>query len=147
MARKQQTKENHTGKLLSDYTPEERKELAKKANEKSQRSKRVKRAAKDILADLLASDSTDKDVAAIVEGKGIEATEHATLLFNMMKRANKSAQMAELLHKLTGDLQESPTQNITIVNQLSDEQLQQQINQLRGNDGMIDVTPEPPKIE
>jgi hypothetical protein len=65
----------------------------------------------------------------------------------MTKRANKSANMAELVFRLTGDLQESPQQNITIVNQLSDEQLQQQINQLRGNDGMIDVTPEPPALE
>jgi hypothetical protein len=55
--------------------------------------------------------------------------------------------MAELVFKLTGDLQEMPQQNITIVNQLSDEQLQAQINQLRGNDGCIDITPEPPKLE
>jgi hypothetical protein len=55
--------------------------------------------------------------------------------------------MAEVVFKLSGDLQEQPQQNITIVNQLSDEQLQAQINQLRGNDGIIDITPEPPKLE
>ena len=65
----------------------------------------------------------------------------------MTKKASKSANMAELVFKLTGDLQEQPQQNITIVNQLSDEQLQQQLNQLRGNDGCINVTPEPPKLE
>jgi hypothetical protein len=147
MAKRVQTKENHTGKIMSDYTPEERSALAKKGNAQAQKRKRTKRAARDILLDLLASDSTDKETANIVMDKGVEGTELATLLFNMTKKASKSAQMAEVVFKLSGDLQEQPQQNITIVNQLSDEQLQQQINQLRGNDGMIDVTPEPPKIE
>jgi hypothetical protein len=147
MAKRVQTKENHTGKIMSDYTPEERSALAKKGNAQAQKRKRTKRAARDILLDLLASDSTDKETANIVMDKGVEGTELATLLFNMTKKASKSAQMAEVVFKLSGDLQEQPQQNITIVNQLSDEQLQQQINQLRGNDSMIDVTPEPPKIE
>jgi hypothetical protein len=147
MAKRVQTKDNHTGKLLSDYTPEERRELQIKGQAKGVQRKRTRRAAKDILLDLLHSDSTDKDTAAMVMDKGVEGTELATLLLNMTKRANKSANMAELVFRLTGDLQESPQQNITIVNQLSDEQLQAQINQLRGNDGMIDVTPEPPKLE
>jgi hypothetical protein len=147
MAKRVQTKDNHTGKIMSDYSPEERSALAKKGNAQAQKRKRTKRAARDILLDLLASDSTDKETANIVMDKGVEGTELATLLFNMTKKASKSAQMAEVVFKLSGDLQEQPQQNITIVNQLSDEQLQQQINQLRGNDGMIDVTPEPPKIE
>jgi hypothetical protein len=147
MARRIQTKENHTGKLMTDYSPEERSAIAKKGNAQAQKRKRTRRAAKDILLDILASDSTDKDIANIVMDKGVEGTELATLLFNMTKKASKSAQMAEVVFKLSGDLQDQPQQNITIVNQLSDEQLQQQINQLRGNDGMIDVTPEPPKIE
>ena len=147
MAKRQQTKEKHTGKLLNEYTPAERKALAKRANEKSQQRKRTRRAAKDILLDLLHSDSTDKDTAAMVMDKGVEGTELATLLLNMTKRANKSANMAELVFRLTGDLQESPQQNITIVNQLTDEQLQRQIADLRGQGGMIDITPEPPKLE
>ena len=84
---------------------------------------------------------------AIAIKKGVEPSELATLLINMTRKASKSAQMAELVFKLTGDLQEQPQQNITIVNQLTDEQLQRQINDLRGNDGMIDITPEPPKLE
>jgi hypothetical protein len=147
MAKRVQTKDNHTGKIMSDYSPEERSALAKKGNAQAQKRKRTKRAARDILLDLLASDSTDKETANIVMDKGVEGTELATLLFNMTKKASKSAQMAEVVFKLSGDLQEQPQQNITIVNQLSDEQLQAQINQLRGNDGMIDITPEPPKIE
>jgi hypothetical protein len=147
MARRIQTKENHTGKIMSDYTPEERSALAKKGNAQAQKRKRTRRAARDILLDILASDSTDKDIANIVMDKGVEGTELATLLYNMTKKASKSAQMAEVVFKLSGDLQEQPAQNITIVNQLSDEQLQHKINELRGNDGMIDVTPEPPKLE
>jgi transcriptional/translational regulatory protein YebC/TACO1 len=131
---------------MSDYTPEERSALAKKGNAQAQKRKRTRRAARDILLDILASDSTDKDIANIVMDKGVEGTELATLLYNMTKKASKSAQMAEVVFKLSGDLQEQPAQNITIVNQLSDEQLQRQINELRGNDDIIDVTPEPPDL-
>jgi hypothetical protein len=55
--------------------------------------------------------------------------------------------MAELVFKLTGDLQEAPQQNITIVNQLSDEQLLQERQKILGGQDMIDVTPRPPELE
>jgi hypothetical protein len=122
------------------------KELAQKAAAISHEKRRKRRAAKDILLDILHSDSTDKELSALANNKGIEPTELATLLLNMTKRAGKSANMAELVFKLTGDLEQAPQQNITIVNQLSDEQLQRQINELRGNDDIIDVTPEPPDL-
>ena len=138
---------NYGGKLLGDYAPEEKHELAVQAGKASGETRRKRRAAKDILMDILHSNSTDKDLANIAKDKGIEGTELATLLIAMTKKASKSANMAELVFKLTGDLQEQPQQNITIVNQLSDEQLQRQINELRGNDGYIDITPEPPKLE
>jgi hypothetical protein len=138
---------NYQGKTTKDFSLEERHEIALRAGTKSGEARRKRRAARDILLDILHSNSTDKDLANIVKDKGIEGTELATLLMAMTKKASKSANMAELVFKLTGDLQEQPTQNITIVNQLSDEQLQAQINQLRGNDGLIDVTPEPPKLE
>lgn len=140
-------KHGNKGKTMADRTPEERKEIARKGQETSVRKKKIKKTAKEVLQDLLASDSTDKDIAAICEGKGLDGSELATLLYNMTKKASRSANMAELVFKLTGDLQEQPQQNITIVNQLSDEQLQQQLNQLRGNDGCINVTPEPPQLE
>jgi hypothetical protein len=140
-------KHGNKGKTMADRSPEERKEIARKGQETSVRKRKVKKTAKEVLQDLLASDSTDKDIAAICESKGLDGSELATLLYNMTKKASKSANMAELIFKLTGDLEQAPQQNITIVNQLSDEQLQAQINQLRGNDGMIDVTPEPPALE
>jgi hypothetical protein len=132
---------------LENLPPEVKAAGARKGGIKSQRKQKTRRAAKDVLIDLLMSDSTDKPIADTVISKNIEPTEQATLLYNMMKRASKSANMAELVFRLTGDLEQAPQQNITIVNQLSDEQLQAQINQLRGNDGMIDITPEPPKLE
>jgi len=140
-------KPNSIDKLMSAYTPEEQKAINAKGGRNAVKTKRKRREAKSILLDLLASDSTDKNIAAICEGKGIEGTELATLLYNMTKKASKSANMAELVFRLSGDLVEQPQANITIVNQLSDEQLQAQINQLRGNDGCIDITPEPPKLE
>jgi hypothetical protein len=139
-------KYGNKGKTLADRTPEERKEIARKAQETSVKRKQERKRARDVMLDLLATNSTDKDVAAICESKGIDGSELATLLYNMMKKASKSANMAELVFKLTGDLEQVPQQNITIVNQLSDEQLQAQINQLRGGGDIIDVTPEPPDL-
>jgi hypothetical protein len=135
------------GRSLADRPPEEQTAIARKGQAAQARNKRARKTAKEVLLDLLATDSTDKDIAAITLAKGLDGNELTTLLYNMTKKASKSANMAELVFKLTGDLQEQPQQNITIVNQLSDEQLQQQINQLRGNDGCINITPEPPKLE
>jgi hypothetical protein len=135
------------GRSLADRPPEEHAAISRKGQAAQAKNRRVRKTAKEVLLDLLATDSTDKDIANIVMDKGVEGTELATLLYNMTKKASKSAQMAEVVFKLSGDLQEQPAQNITIVNQLSDEQLQHKINELRGNDGMIDVTPEPPKLE
>ncbi len=141
------SKAKHNGKLVGDFSPEKQAEIRKKAGVNGVKAKQARRAAKDILLDILHSDSTDKDLSVVAQNKGIEPTELATLLLNMTRKAGKSAQMADIVFRLTGDLQETPAQNITIVNQLTDEQLQAQINQLRGNDGCIDITPEPPKLE
>jgi hypothetical protein len=56
--------------------------------------------------------------------------------------------MAELVFRLNGDLQEAPQQQITIVNQLSDEQLAQERKRiLDSTSDIIDVTPEPPGLD
>jgi hypothetical protein len=65
----------------------------------------------------------------------------------MMKKASRSAQMAELVFKLTGDISDQPQQNITIVNQLSDEQLLAERQKILGGQDIIDVTPRPPELE
>jgi hypothetical protein len=138
---------NYKGKTVKDFAPEEKHEIAVKAGTASGTARRKRRAAKDVLLDILHSDSTDKDLANIAASKGIEGTELATLLLAMTKKASKSANMAELIFKLTGDIEAQPTQQITIVNTMSDDQLMQERNKLLGRDGMIDVTPEPPKLE
>jgi hypothetical protein len=123
-------------------------ELNAKSRESRARNKRQKQTAKEVLQALLASDSTDRDAAGIIENKGLESTELATLLFNMTKKASKSAQMAELVFRLNGDLQEAPQQQITIVNQLSDEQLEQERKRiLDSTSDIIDITPEPPGLD
>jgi hypothetical protein len=119
-----------------------------KGKEARARNKRQRQTAKEVLSALLASESTDKDAAGIIEGKGMESTELSTLLYNMTKKASKSAQMAELVFRLNGDLQEQPTQQITIVNQLSDEQLEQERKRiLDSTSDIIDITPEPPQLD
>jgi hypothetical protein len=56
--------------------------------------------------------------------------------------------MAELVFRLNGDLQEAPQQQITIVNQLSDEQLEAERRKiLNSTSDIIDITPEPPQLD
>jgi hypothetical protein len=142
-----QSKAKYGGKLVGDYTPEEQKAIRQRAGTNGVKAKQTRRAAKDILLDILHSEATDKDLAAVATRKGVESTELATLLLNMTKRAGKSAQMADIVFRLTGDLQEQPQQQITIVNQLSDEQLLQERQKILGGQDMIDVTPRPPELE
>lgn len=140
---------NHSGKgcYFARVSKAELQELGKKGQEARERNKKKRQTAKEVLQALLASDSTDKEAAKIMQDKNIEATEMSTLLLNMTKRASKSANMAELVFRLTGDLQEAPQQNITIVNQLSDEQLLQERQRLMSGGQVIDVTPRPPELD
>ena len=141
------SKANYTGKLMGDYAPEERKELAKKGQQKAVKARNKRKAAREVLLDILNSDSTNQELKDKLATKGIEGTELASLLMSMTGRAHKSAQMAELVFRLSGDLQESPTTNVTIVNQLSDEQLLMERNRLMSGGQVIDVTPKPPLLE
>jgi hypothetical protein len=142
-----QSKARNGGTFISDLPADQRRELASKGGKNSVKAKAHKRAAKDVLLDILHSESTNKQLADVLKNKGIEGTELATLLMSMTQKASKSAQMAELVFKLTGDLQEQPQQQITIVNQLSDEQLLQERQKILGGQDMIDVTPRPPELE
>jgi hypothetical protein len=135
------------GGYFARVSKEELQELGRKGKEAKERNKKKLQTAKEVLQALLASDSTDKEASNIVQGKNLEATEQATLLFNMMKKASRSAQMAELVFKLTGDISDQPQQNITIVNQLSDEQLLAERQKILGGQDIIDVTPRPPELE
>ena len=134
------------GGYFAKCTKAELQELGKKGQEAKERNKKKRQTAKEVLQALLASDSTDKEATRIMQDKNLEATELSTLLLNMTRRASKSANMAELVFRLTGDLEQAPQQNITIVNQLSDEQLLAERQRLMQGGDIIDVTPEPPKL-
>lgn len=139
---------NHTGKLCYELPPEKQLEIRQKAQVANSQKRKRRKAAKEILQDLFVSDSTDKNIADIVEGKGIEGTELATLIYKMMKKAGNSAQMAEILFKLSGDIEpQTSTQNITIVNAMSDEQLAAERARILGSNNMIDITPKPPALD
>ena len=138
---------NHTGTLCYELPPDEQLALRQKAQETNSKKRRRRKAAKEILQDLFISDSTDKDIAKIVEGKDIEGTELATLIYKMMKKAGNSAQMADILFRLSGDLEQAPQQNITIVNGMTDEQLAAERARLLGSNNVIDITPKPPELD
>jgi hypothetical protein len=147
MSRTTKTKK-HTGVLCYELPPDKQLEIRQKAQDTNSKKRRRRKAAREILQDLFISDSTDKDIAAIVEGKDIEGTELATLIYKMMKKAGNSAQMADILFRLSGDIEsQAPQQNITIVNAMTDEQLAAERAKILGSNNMIDITPEPPKIE
>ena len=82
-----------------------------------------------------------------IESKGIENTELAGLLLQMAGKAAHNANMAELIFKLKGDLQESQTVNVNVYSQMTDEQLEQERQKILSGNDEIDVTPRPPEIE
>jgi hypothetical protein len=66
----------------------------------------------------------------------------------MATKAANSANMAELIFRLTGDLQqESQTVNVNVYAQMTDDQLEQERQKILSGNDEIDVTPKPPEIE
>ena len=65
----------------------------------------------------------------------------------MASKAGHNANMAELIFKLKGDLQESQTVNVNVYSQMTDEQLEQERQKILNGNDEIDVTPKPPEIE
>lgn len=132
---------------ITQRTPEERRAIAKKAAEASAKKRRDNKTTREILNILLDSNLDDATKKQRYEQIGIDATRKAELLDKMINQSGKNSNMAELVFKLTGDLDERPQTNVTIVQQMSDEQLEQARIQLeRGDTDLIDVTPEPPEI-
>ena len=146
-AAKEKQLANLTHKGFAAKSKAELREIQKKSVEVKQANKRKRQTAKAVLQELLASNTCDKDAEKVLQDKNIAGTELATLLLHMTRRASKSANMAELVFRLTGDLEQAPQQNITIVNQLSDEQLLQERSRLMQGGQVIDVTPKPPELE
>jgi hypothetical protein len=65
----------------------------------------------------------------------------------MASKAGHNANMAELIFKLKGDLQEQNTVSVNIYSQMTDDQLEQERQKILSGNDEIDVTPKPPEIE
>ena len=95
------------------------------------------------------SDFSGKDeIKEKITAKNLENTELTGLLMQMASKAGHNANMAELIFKLKGDLQqESQTVNVNVYSQMTDEQLDQERQKILSGNDEIDVTPKPPEIE
>lgn len=134
---------------INQRPPEEQLAIRKKAQAAMIKKCKERRATKDILEDILYSKFSGKDeIRDKIESKGIENTELAGLLLQMAGKAAHNANMAELIFKLKGDLQqESQTVNVNVYSQMTDEQLEQERQKILSGNDEIDVTPKPPEIE
>jgi hypothetical protein len=134
---------------INQRPPEEQAIIRQHAAEACARKKRERRQTREILNDILYSTFSGKDeIKQKIKDKGIENTELAGLLMQMATKAANSANMAELIFKLTGDLQqESQTVNVNVYAQMTDEQLDQERQKILSGNEEIDVTPKPPEIE
>lgn len=146
------TKQRHKGMEnlipFNERTPEEQAAIASIGGKAKGKKQREQRQVKDLLHDLLYSDFTGDDkIKETLECKGATVNEANGLLYQMMKRAGRSSTMAELLFKLHGDLQDGTNVQVNVINQMSDDQIQAELDKLGGGNGCINITPEPPKIE
>ena len=146
------TKQKHKGTEnlipFNERTPEEQAAIASIGGKAKSKKQREQRQVKDLLHDLLYSDFTgDENIKNTLERKGAAVNEVNGLLYQMTKRAGRSSTMAELLFKLHGDLQDGNNIQVNVINQMSDDQIQQELDKLGGGDGCINITPRPPELE
>ena len=133
---------------FSNLTPEQRKEISSKGGKAGVKAQKEQRQIKELLHDLLYSNfSGDDGIKKVLEDKGATINEANGLLYQMMKRAGRSSTMAELLFKLHGDLQDGTNVQVNVINQMSDEQIQAELNKLGGGGDAINITPEPPALK
>ena len=131
-------------KKIAKLTTAQRRENAKKAAVTA----RAKRTTKEIVQIMLDSTISDVQKRKEIESYGMAGIRRAELIDNIIKRASKSANMAELLFRLSGDLENDKQVNVTVVNQLSDKELENERQRLsEQTNRLIDVTPKPPIID
>lgn len=134
---------------INQRPPEEQAIIRQHAAEASARKKRERRQTREILNDILYSTFSGKDeIKQKIKEKGIDNTELTGLLLQMAGKAAHNANMAELIFKLKGDLQQdSQTVNVNVYSQMTDEQLDMERQKILSDNDEIDVTPKPPEIE
>jgi hypothetical protein len=134
---------------ITERTPEEQLAIRQKAQAAQAKKRRERRETREILNDILYSDFSGKDeIKEKITAKNLENTELTGLLMQMASKAGHNANMAELIFKLKGDLQqESQTVNVNVYAQMTDDQLEQERQKILSGNDEIDVTPKPPEIE
>ena len=133
---------------INELPQERQNEIRAKSGPAAAKACKEKRQVKELLHELLYSEfSGDDKIKDILDRKGAAMNEVNGLLYQMMRRAGRSSTMADLLFRLHGDLQDGTNVNVNVINQMSDEQIQSELDKIGGGGGCINVTPEPPKIE
>ena len=133
---------------LNKRPPEEQREICRKGQQAMVKKVKAKRAVRDIIDDIFYSESTSKkEIKDKLIAKGLATNEIGTLLMQMVDKAGHNAHMGELLFKLHGDLQEGANVQVNVINQMSDEQIQAELNKLGGGGDAINITPTPPLLE
>lgn len=133
----------------NSLTKEEKRKISQRGAKSAAIKARDKRTTKEIIDIMLDSRISDVEKRREIESYGVLGIRRAELVHNIIQKASKSANMAELLFRLNGELQTEKQQvNVTVVNQLTDEQLELERQRLTGqSQTMLDITPEPPQIE
>ena len=145
---KQEIPQQFIDNNLANLPADKRSKIASMGGKAKGKKMREERQVKDLLHDLLYSDFTgDEKIKETLEHKGAATNEVNGLLYQMVKRSGRSSTMAELLFKLHGDLQDGTNVQVNVINQMSDDQIQAELDKLGGGNGCINITPEPPKIE
>lgn len=134
---------------INQRPPEEQAIIRQHAAAASAKKKRERRATREILNDILYSAFSGKDeIKQKIAAKQLDNTELTGLLLQMAGKAAHNANMAELIFKLKGDLQQdSQTVNVNVYAQMTDDQLEQERQKILSGNDEIDVTPKPPEIE
>lgn len=133
---------------ITERPPEEQLAIRQKAQAAQAKKRRERRETREILNDILYSDFSGKDeIKEKITAKNLENTELTGLLMQMASKAGHNANMAELIFRLKGDLQEQNTVNVNVYAQMTDEQLDQERQKILSGNDEIDVTPKPPEIE
>lgn len=132
---------------LNERTPEERAEICRKGQLKGAQTKRERRQTREILDDILYSEIARPELKQRIIDKGLSNNELTGLLLQMASKAGNNANMARLIFELKGDLAQQGQVQVNVINQMSDDQIQAELDKLGGDDGCINITPRPPEIE
>ena len=146
------TKTTHKGMRenlipLNELPAEQAREIQSKAGKASGEKRRERRATRELLDDILYSEIARPELKQRVIDKGLTNNELTGLLLQMASKAGNNANMARLIFELKGDLQQQGQVQVNVINQMSDDQIQQELDKLGGGDGCINITPRPPELE